>query len=115
MKILLFSDSHLRIRFEQKKFNFLKRIIYEADKVIILGDFWEGSLETFDRFVNSDWKNLFPLLKEKHTVMMKNKKQIKEYRYFPIFRQDNIGLKKAEKPLLRSMVTDFLCFIYCIF
>lgn len=68
MKILLFSDSHLRLRFEPKKFNFLKKIISEADKVIILGDFWEGGLETFDEFINSKWKELFPLLKEKHTV-----------------------------------------------
>lgn len=68
MKILLFSDSHLRKRFEEKKFNFLTKIISENDKVIILGDFWDSSLMTFDEFINSQWKRLFPLLKERHAV-----------------------------------------------
>lgn len=68
MKILLFSDTHLTKSFEENKFIFLKKIIAQADRVIILGDFWEGSLTTFDEFVKSDWVKLFPLLKEKHTV-----------------------------------------------
>lgn len=68
MKILLFSDTHLLKKFDEKKFAFLQRIISQADKVIILGDFWEGSLMTFDEFINSSWNKLFPLLKQKHTV-----------------------------------------------
>lgn len=70
MKILVFSDSHLTDRFEEKKFNYLKKIISETDRVIINGDFWDGQLITFDKFINSDWKKLFPLLKSKKTVYL---------------------------------------------
>ena len=68
MSTLVFSDSHLGLPFEEKKYNFLRQIISKADRVLINGDFWEGHLFTFDQFVNSGWKNLFPLLKEKKTV-----------------------------------------------
>lgn len=68
MKVLLFSDSHLDKKFDEKKFKFLEKIISEADKVIILGDFWEGSLISFDEFVKSPWNKLFPLLKNKKAV-----------------------------------------------
>lgn len=68
MKILIFSDTHLTQKFTLRKFEFLNRIINESDKVIIAGDFWEGKLITFDQFINSEWKSLFPLLKRKDTV-----------------------------------------------
>lgn len=68
MKILVFSDSHLKIPFEPKKYEFLVSIISQADHVIINGDFWDGYFLTFDQFINSPWKQLFPLLKEKKTV-----------------------------------------------
>ncbi len=70
MKILVFSDSHLTERFNIKKFQFLKKIIQESDLVIINGDFWDGYLTTFDRFISSDWNKLFPLLKSKKTVYL---------------------------------------------
>lgn len=68
MKILIFSDSHLTHVFDEKKYRFLKKIIEQADKVIINGDFWDGFITSFDRFINSPWKKLFPLLKAKKTV-----------------------------------------------
>jgi len=68
MSILIFSDTHLHPRFEEKKFIFLKDIIARADRVIINGDFWDGYLGSFDRFIHSEWKRLFPLLKRKHTI-----------------------------------------------
>lgn len=68
MKILIFSDTHLTDEFKPKKFNFLKSIIENSDKVIIAGDFWEGKLITFDQFVNSEWSKLFPILKIKNCV-----------------------------------------------
>ncbi len=70
MKILIFSDSHLSSKFEEKKLLFLKRIISEADLVVINGDFWEGFVMTFDEFINSQWKELFPLLKAKKAVYL---------------------------------------------
>ncbi len=68
MRVLIFSDTHLTVRFEQEKYDFLKRIVSDCDQVVINGDFWDGAITTFDKFVNSDWKSLFPLLKQKNTV-----------------------------------------------
>lgn len=68
MKILTFSDSHLSDRFDEKKFEYLSSIIKEADQVILNGDFWDHYATNFNKFVNSQWKRLFPLLKEKRTV-----------------------------------------------
>ncbi len=68
MKILVFSDTHLSPYFEEKKFRFLENIIKKAGKVIINGDFWEGYTCSFQQFIASPWKHLFPLLKKKKTV-----------------------------------------------
>ena len=68
MNILVFSDTHLYLPFDQKKFNFLKKIINEADQVIINGDFFDDYMISFDDFINSPWKDIFPLLKEKKAV-----------------------------------------------
>lgn len=68
MKILVFSDTHLTPRFEEKKFKFLESIIKKAEQVIINGDFWEGYTCSFQQFIASPWKHLFPLLKKKKAV-----------------------------------------------
>lgn len=68
MKTLIFSDTHLRIDFEDKKYIFLRKIISHADRVIINGDFWEGNGILFESFLNSSWNKLFPLLKQKNCV-----------------------------------------------
>lgn len=68
MRTLIFSDSHLSLPFDKKKYNFLKKLIKTVEHVIINGDFWEGYEITFEQFINSLWKNLFPLLKSKKTV-----------------------------------------------
>lgn len=67
-KILILSDTHLTHQFEPAKFALLKRIIAEHDEVIINGDFWDYWFTTFDHFVSSPWKDLFPLLLKKNTV-----------------------------------------------
>ncbi len=65
MKTLIFSDTHLSSKFDPKLFEVLSRIINDADKVIINGDFWDFILTDWDDFVNSEWKKLFPILKSK--------------------------------------------------
>ncbi len=70
MRTLVFSDTHLRLPFEEKKYNFLQGIIKNADQVIMNGDFWEGYFVTYKAFMDSPWKHLFPLLKEKNTVYL---------------------------------------------
>jgi len=62
MNILVFSDTHLYLPFDQKKFNFLKKIISESGQVIINGDFFDGYMNKFDEFCKSSWNKLFPLL-----------------------------------------------------
>lgn len=79
MKYVIFSDTHLGKEFEEKKFLFLKQIISEADRVIIAGDFWEGLQITFDDFVDSPWKELFPYLKKKKTVYIYGNHDPKNY------------------------------------
>jgi len=68
MNILVFSDTHLYLPFDEKKFNFLKRIINDADRVIINGDFFDDYMISFNDFINSPWNQLFPLLKKKGAV-----------------------------------------------
>lgn len=70
MKVLVFSDTHLSSKFEEKKYHFLTSIIRESDRVIINGDFWEGYTTSFQQFIDSPWRNLFSLLKLKKTVYL---------------------------------------------
>lgn len=70
MKILVISDIHLTHRFKKRKYNFLKGLISKYDKVIICGDFWSAYSCTFDRFLDSKWNQIFPLLKQKNTVYL---------------------------------------------
>lgn len=69
-KLLIFSDTHLTHKFDQKKFTFLKNLIENADQVIINGDFWDNAFTTFDKFVNSKWQDLFPILKDRNTIYL---------------------------------------------
>jgi len=68
MKVLILSDTHLSKWFDKKKFDFLSNIIGQADKVILNGDFWDCWYLEFNRFIETPWRNLFPLLKERDTV-----------------------------------------------
>lgn len=68
MKTLVISDTHLTHKFNNRKYHLLKTAINDVDHVIINGDFWDGLIETFDTFVNSKWRSLFPLLLQKNTV-----------------------------------------------
>lgn len=70
MKTLIISDTHLSDDFEQKKFDFLYQLFSEADHIIINGDLWEGEEITFSHFLESRWKGLFPLLKQKKAVYL---------------------------------------------
>jgi predicted phosphodiesterase len=79
MKLLIFSDSHLTDKFDYKKYQILVKIIKRADQVIINGDFWDGCLTTFDQFITSPWKKLFPILKGKHAVYIYGNHDRKHY------------------------------------
>lgn len=68
MNILVFSDTHLYLPFDQKKFNYLKKIINSSDQVIINGDFFDDYMISFADFMKSPWNQLFPFLKKKKAV-----------------------------------------------
>ena len=70
MKTIIFSDTHLTARLEPDKFAYLVKILRDADKVIINGDFWDCYDTDFDTFMQSDWKKLFPLLKQKKAIYL---------------------------------------------
>lgn len=78
MKTTVFSDTHLTTKFIPEKFEFLQKVIGEADQVVINGDFWDGYFITFDQFLDSDWKKLFPLLKSKKTIYIPGNHDTKE-------------------------------------
>lgn len=68
MKTLVFSDTHLSSVDDPHQRALLKKVISSADRVIINGDFWDQYLCSFDEFVHSAWKELFPLLKKRKTI-----------------------------------------------
>jgi predicted phosphodiesterase len=105
MKTLIFSDSHLGLPFEEKKYKFIEGIIKPVDKVIINGDFWEGFFMNFSQFVESPWKNLFPLLKQKHAVYIfgnHDEEEMSDERVslFSTEQRDKIELKINDKTLI---------------
>lgn len=69
-KIIVISDLHLSNKFEKSLFDNLIKVFKSADQIIMNGDFWDDSLTTFDEFLESDWKELFPFLKEKNCVYL---------------------------------------------
>ena len=84
MKILVFSDTHLTDKFNRELCDYIAKLVKSADQVIINGDFWDAYLTTFNRFITSEWKELFPLLKEKNTVYIfgnHDKKKFMDERY----------------------------------
>lgn len=79
MKILVFSDTHLYLPFDQKKFDFLKKIINSADRIIINGDFFDDYMISFEDFINSPWNQLFSILKQKKAVYIFGNHDLKKF------------------------------------
>lgn len=79
MTIIIFSDTHLTGSFSNKKFNYLMRIISSADKVIINGDFWDAYQVSFEMFIKSRWRNLFPALVAKQSIYLYGNHDHKKY------------------------------------
>lgn len=79
MNITIISDTHLSHHFDVRKYRYLVSVLSSADRVIINGDFWDGYLTTFDQFVSSPWKKLFPLLKKKRTLYLFGNHDKREY------------------------------------
>lgn len=105
MRILVFSDSHLYTPVDQQKLEFLKKIISSADRVIINGDFYDSYMNTFDEFIKSDWKKLFPLLKSKKAVYIygnhdARKSSDNRAQYFSEVQAERYKLKTQDKTFI---------------
>ncbi|HEB14010.1 MAG TPA: hypothetical protein ENI09_01190 [candidate division WWE3 bacterium] len=78
--LIVFSDTHLTHHwFNPKKFRYLANIIRSADQVAIVGDFWDGMRCSFDQFIQSPWKALFPLLKSKDAIYLYGNHDLEEW------------------------------------
>lgn len=105
MKILVFSDSHLYLPFDEKKFQFLKKIITSADRVIVNGDFYDSYMIDFDRFVASPWKQLFPYLLQKKAVYIYGNHDKRAYSsrdvdLFSVIQAERYKIKTASKTFI---------------
>jgi UDP-2,3-diacylglucosamine pyrophosphatase LpxH len=69
MNTLVFSDTHLG-KYDEKIDQFLKNLIKNFDRVIINGDFYDSWIIDFEKFVNSEYKDLLQLLKSKETIFI---------------------------------------------
>ncbi len=67
MRTLIFSDTHLTDHFDQLQCDYIVKLVKSVDKVIINGDFWDGYLTTFDKFLVA-WEPLLHVL-AKHDVL----------------------------------------------
>jgi len=68
-KILVLSDTHLTHLPDRRKLEFLLNLVRNCDRVILNGDFWDGYLTSFSRFIFSPaWQPLFKVLREKEAL-----------------------------------------------
>ncbi len=79
MKTVIISDVHLNHHFDERKFLFLKELISSCDRIILNGDFWDGYRTTFEIFLASRWKQLFPLLIKKNALYIYGNHDQKKY------------------------------------
>lgn len=80
MRYLIFSDMHLSAtNFDPKLANTLTTLIQASDRVIILGDFFDAYLNTFEDFRQSKWSKLFPYLLKKKAVYVYGNHDRPEY------------------------------------
>lgn len=116
MRILVFSDTHLTDKFDQKKFDFLSNIIDESDQVIINGDFYDGYIVSFDEFVKSEWSRLFSKLKKKKTAYLfgnHDKEEFVDHRVnnFSETQQYSLSIKTRGRDLVIEHGNRYLHFI----
>jgi predicted phosphodiesterase len=105
MKTLVISDLHLTNDFDHKKYNYLKNLILKYDRVVINGDLWSYYSCTIEEFINSPWKKLFPILKDKEAVYIFGNHDRKEWnknftQVFSKISKDQYKLEDTKKTFL---------------
>lgn len=97
--LVVVSDMHLTNRwFNPKKLRYLTNIIESADQVAITGDFWDGFRCSFDQFIKSPWRVLFPLLKSKEAIYIYGNHDPEEWcdwrvNLFSVYQAESVDLK----------------------
>ncbi len=71
-KLLIISDLHLGHKFNKQIFEEFVKIFSQYDLIVINGDFWADTATDFDKFVKSQWSQLFPILKNKTIYIFGN-------------------------------------------
>src|SRR4051812_43742823 len=97
--VLVISDTHLGQVFQPAKFALLVRLINQADQVIINGDFWERYLCSWDEFISSPWRQLFPLLRDKKAVYLFGNHDLEE---LSDYRREKFSTVQAQSYELES-------------
>ncbi len=69
-KTVIISDTHLTGKFQPDKFRQLQNIFERSDQVIINGDFWDAYMLSARDFVFSEWRKLFPTLKDRTAIYL---------------------------------------------
>ena len=81
------------------------QLFSSVDAIIINGDFWDGLSTSFDRFVDSPWKKLFPILRQKNTVYIYGNHDYqsisdKRVSFFSVAQQEKVLLQTNPKKLI---------------
>lgn len=65
---IIISDIHCTKIFDQRKCDYILELLDRCDQVIFNGDLWSYYIQSFDDFLDSKWKQLFPALKAKKCI-----------------------------------------------
>jgi predicted phosphodiesterase len=98
---IIVSDLHLTPEFNQKKFDYLQSLFQKADRLIVNGDLWSYYYCDFADFLDSKWRNLFPVMLEKKCIYIHGNHDRKEWcdensRLFSIENHDKYSIKQLD-------------------
>lgn len=65
---IIISDIHCTKVFDQKKCDYILKLLDRCERVIFNGDMWSYYIQSFDTFVESKWSQLFPAFKAKNCI-----------------------------------------------
>ncbi len=68
MSYLVISDLHLKNNDPQEKINYLENLFLKFDRLIIVGDLYEGYFWSFKDLIKSKFKKLIQIIKNKKSV-----------------------------------------------
>lgn len=94
-KILIISDTHLK-KWDEKKYQFLKKLFEKFDVIILNGDFGDTDKVGLSNFINSQWNKLFETLKSKQTIYLNGNHDTKKKATHEVFKFCDINAEYVE-------------------